>query len=138
MIEGVTTYLAINATSSSYGELAASWFNSVHGNIPVILGAFTMGMIGSIAYYAALRLGYTGGEQRDWLLKNFGSRQGGVAAFILIGGAVSTVFQLPEPDKFVAIQSFVLGVTWPIIVAQYSAKVTAPRPPEVDRLLGEG
>lgn len=119
---------------TTFGEFV-DWFKSVDKYLPILVGSFIVGMIGSGAYYAALRLGYTGGDQRDWFLKNFGGPKG-KSAFIFIGGAVATVFQLPELGGFVPIQAFVLGITWPFIVSQYVSKVSAPRPKEIEELMG--
>ncbi len=100
----------------------AKWFESIQQFTPHILGALIMGIIGSVAYYGALKIGFTGGEQREWLLKNFGGAAR-IAGFTIIGGSVAVAFQLPEPSSFVPIQAFVLGVTWPFIVAQYVTRV---------------
>lgn len=35
-----------------------------------------------------------------------------------MGGAIAAIFQIPENPNFVPIQAFVLGTTWPAIVAQ--------------------
>ncbi|MGB3347000.1 MAG: hypothetical protein WBA71_07145 [Candidatus Humimicrobiia bacterium] len=46
--------------------------------------------------------------------------------FILIGAAVSFIFQLPE--SFLApIQAFIIGTTWPTIVAQIISRQGASR-----------
>lgn len=103
----------------------AKWFESVQQFTPNIIGALIIGIIGSVAYYGALKIGFVGGELREWLLGNFDGAPR-IAGFTIIGGAVAVAFQLPQPDSFVPIQSFVLGVTWPFIVAQYVTRVVAP------------
>ena len=103
-------------------EAVTKWWELVDENVPNIIGAQIVGIIGSTAYYGALKLGFVGGQLRDWLLDNFDGGQR-VAGFIVIGGGVAVAFQLAQPDVFVPIQSFVLGVTWPFIVAQYVSRV---------------
>lgn len=97
------------------------WFQTASDNIPILLGSLIVGVIGSSGYYVALKIGYTGGEQREFYLRNFGGPIG-IIVFIVIGGFVATIFQLAQITSFVPIQSFVLGVTWPMIVAQYVSK----------------
>jgi len=55
--------------------------------------------------------------------------------YALIGGSVAIVFQIPELPTFIPIQSFVLGVTWPLLVAQYTSKSESTR--EKDKLIEE-
>lgn len=38
--------------------------------------------------------------------------------FLFMGGTVAAVFQLAEKGSFVPVQAFVLGTTWPSIIAQ--------------------
>lgn len=82
--------------------------------------AFLVGLVGSIAYYTSLRLGFIGGDQRDSILKLFGSGPL-IVWFSVIGGSVATIFQLAQGGSFAPIQGFVLGITWPILVGQYVA-----------------
>jgi hypothetical protein len=119
-------------------DTLSTWFASISSNVPILAGAFIVGAIGSLAYYAALKLGYAGGNQRDGILKNFASftKSYGVAVagFLFIGGAVATAFQAAQMETFTPVQSFVLGVTWPMIVAQYAAREPSGPPPEVNAL----
>lgn len=99
-----------------------NWFSSVHGSVPIIVGAFIIGMVGSLAYYVALRLGFVSAELVE---EKFNSKKTlGALGFIALGGAVAIVFQLPQMDAFTPIQSFVLGITWPFIVSQYASRAS--------------
>jgi len=98
---------------------------------PVPVQAFIVGMIGSLAYYTALRLGYIGGEQRTILLDLFDKRIM-IAWFCLIGGSIAAIFQLAQPATFAPIQALVLGVTWPTLIAQY---VTAAKEIEKEHFI---
>jgi hypothetical protein len=97
---------------------------------PVPVQAFIVGIIGSLAYYTALRLGYIGGEQRTVLLGLFD--RVAIVWFCLVGGCVASVFQLAQPGTFAPIQALVLGVTWPTLIAQY---VTAAREIEKEHFI---
>lgn len=115
---GVVAYLAnMSAQLLAKWDVFPDWLKT---NTASIVGSFMIGATGSGAYYASLRLGFTGGIYRDSYLKNFGNRFG-IVGFVIIGGGVAVVFQLAQISTFTPVQSFVLGITWPMIVAQYSA-----------------
>jgi len=86
----------------------------------VYFQGFLAGLVGSIAYYTSLRLGFVGGDQRDSILSLFGKGPL-IVWFAVIGGCVATIFQLAQGAPFAPIQGFVLGITWPILVGQYVA-----------------
>ena len=98
-----------------------SLFNQLFSSDLAYCQAFVAGLVGSIAYYTSLRLGFVGGDQRDSILNLFGSGYGLIAWFSVIGGSVATIFQLAQGGTFAPIQGFVLGITWPILVGQYVA-----------------
>jgi hypothetical protein len=98
--------------SQTLDQLIFSLFSN-----PIPVQAFIVGMIGSLAYYTALRLGYVGGEQSTALLRLFTRFL--VAWFCIIGGSIAAVFQLAQLTSFAPVQAFVLGVTWPTLVSQY-------------------
>lgn len=112
-----------------------NWFQTASQQIPILFGSLIVGMIGSAGYYVALNIGYTGGDQRKFYLENFGGTLG-IIIFIVIGGFVATIFQLAQPTTFVPIQSFVLGVTWPMIVAQYVSKADQLANSDIEKLKG--
>ncbi len=58
-------------------------------------------------------------DARGRILNHFGSwRSLKVPLYLASGGGVAMVFQLPEP-KLVPIQAFIIGCTWPAVVANY-------------------
>ena len=88
------------------------------------LGAFAVGIAGSIAYFTVVYFGFIGSgeDSRNFILKFFQSEDDSVSLrkivwYSLIGGTIATIFQLAE-SQFVPIQSFVLGTTWPSVVGQ--------------------
>lgn len=105
-------------------------FLSAHGPIP--LGAFLIGLVGSLSYYIALRLGFL---QGDRVLTNLQSNHGSIW-FVGVGGLVATVFQLAQPTSFAPVQSFVLGITWPTLVSEYLAG--KGKPTILDEITGGG
>ena len=105
-------------TDSTLWQMLATLFSSTSSAVQSLIGAFIVGMIGSGAYYSALKLGFINSE---WIEGKF-NRWWKLVGFVFLGGAVATVFQLPQADTFTAIQSFVLGITWPFIVSQYVSR----------------
>jgi len=99
--------------SPTLDQIFFSWFSN-----PIPVQAFVVGMVGSAAYYIALRLGFVGGEQRKTLLKLF--TPGMVFWFCVFGGSVAMVFQLAQISNFAPVQALVLGITWPVLVGQYT------------------
>jgi hypothetical protein len=85
--------------------------------------AALIGGIGSLAYFTTLAFGFVGNEE---LLGRFlpGRRTVGflqrllrVTWFTLIGASVAAIFQMPQ-EAAAPIQAFIVGTTWPSIVAQ--------------------
>jgi hypothetical protein len=91
-------------------------FFSIFSN-PVPVYAFIIGIVGSLAYYTALRLGYIGGENQASLLEVFDGWT--IVAFCLLGGGIAAIFQMAQPNAFAPIQALVLGITWPTLISQY-------------------
>jgi hypothetical protein len=98
--------------------LIGNWFLVNTPSTTVIVGALTMGTIGSTAYLVASKLGFIK-LNRNKKFKEIGYTK--ALGYASIGGAVAIVFQLPELPNFTPIQSFVLGITWPLLVAQYTS-----------------
>jgi hypothetical protein len=98
--------------------LMGKWFLDNILNTPAILGAIVMGTIGSTAYLVASKLGFVK-LNRNKKFEEIGYAKS--FGYALVGGAVATVFQIPELPNFIPIQSFVLGITWPLLVAQYTS-----------------
>jgi hypothetical protein len=90
--------------------------------LPAIWAA-AIGAGGSLAYFSALYYGFVQAEdvlRKLWptVGKTTTSRNVlRVFWFTLIGAAVSFTFQLPE-SNLAPIQAFIIGTTWPSIVAQ--------------------
>jgi len=85
--------------------------------------AFVIGMFGSGAYLVGIWVGLIGpfqsGRRLSPLLNGFRERWWAkVPLYTAGGGGVALVFQLPEPD-LVPIQAFIIGCTWPAVVANY-------------------
>ncbi len=111
-----------------------------------LFGSFLVGMLGSAAYFTALYFKFIGisDEQRGILLepfkeppsyarlfnsKPFSSKK--VLWYSIIGGFIAVVFQYDVPN-FVAVQSLILGATWPAVVSQFlSGRMVAPSQEEL-------
>ncbi|WP_299292092.1 hypothetical protein [Nitrosopumilus sp.] len=111
-------------------SLINGWLVENANNASAIVGSSIMGIVGSTAYLVASKLGF--------IKFNFNKKfqdigYGRAFGYSMIGGAVATVFQIPELPNFIPIQSFVLGITWPLLVAQYTSKTE--NTPEKDSLL---
>ena len=94
------------------------WLKSIDKYVPAIVGSFIVGVIGSTSYFVALKIGFI---TSDKIEEKF-QRTGAPVGFVIIGGAVAVIFQLPQAEVFTPIQSFVLGITWPFIVSQYVSR----------------
>ena len=105
--------------TNSIGSLIDGWFVQNTDNASAVIGASMMGIVGSTAYLVASKLGFIKINQNK-KFKDIGYSK--AIGYAMIGGAVATVFQIPELPNFIPIQSFVLGITWPLLVAQYSSK----------------
>jgi len=104
--------------------LITDWFFNETSNASVIIGALFMGTIGSTAYLVASKLGFIK-FNKNKNFENLGYLK--ASGYALVGGAVAIVFQIPELPNFIPIQSFVLGITWPLLVAQYTSKTEPSR-----------
>jgi hypothetical protein len=95
--------------------------------------AALIGGAGSLAYFSALFFGFIQGEEilaKLWptiktLRWHFKVLR--IFWFMLIGGAVAFIFQLPQGD-LAPIQAFIVGTTWPTIVAQILTSRQAESP----------
>ena len=93
-------------------------------NWEIAAWAALLGALGSLAYFTAMYFAFVGTND---LLGKFWVPGGGIGGgfanlfrvvwFALIGAAVSFIFQLPE-TTLAPIQAFIVGTTWPTIVAQ--------------------
>ena len=90
----------------------------------VALYAAGIGAAGSLAYASALYFGFIFAEdimKHLWPSRSDRERIGEnilrLLWFVLIGAAVSFIFQLPE-KTLAPIQAFIIGTTWPTIVSQ--------------------
>jgi hypothetical protein len=109
---------------------------------PILIKAFIVGALGSVAYITALYFKFIGGtdENRNIISGPFLRKDGGGISFAkiiwycFIGGCISVIFQIDVPN-FVAIQDFILGITWPAIVSQFlSGRMVYPNPEEISRV----
>ena len=86
--------------------------------------AAMIGGAGSLAYFSALFFGFIQGEEilaKLWPTVrsiNWYAKALRVIWFMLIGGAVAFIFQLPQGENLAPIQAFIVGTTWPTIVSQ--------------------
>ena len=112
------SYSQDSSSDVSTQEPILEWLNSIHSYVPAIVGSFIVGVIGSTGYFVALKLGFVTADKIEEKFKSTGAP----VAFVIVGGAVAVIFQLPQADVFTPIQSFVLGITWPFIVSQYVSR----------------
>jgi hypothetical protein len=104
--------------------------------------AFLVGSLGSAAYITALYYKFIGDndENRSIIIKPFCNPYSNYIDgrkciwYCAVGGCIAVVFQFDVPT-FVAVQSLILGATWPAIVSQFlSGRMAAPSPKELDSL----
>lgn len=115
------------------------------GNWEPSTWAAAIGAGGSLAYSAALFFGFVQSDavfKKIWptrLSKTQWQSLVRIFFFVLIGGVVSFIFQLPE-TKLAPIQAFIVGMTWPSIVAQTLAGRQGDSPKtirdQINELLG--
>ncbi|MBI2885748.1 MAG: hypothetical protein HYY02_00915 [Chloroflexi bacterium] len=106
------------------------------------LGALFTGILGSVAYFTALFLGFVGQtEGRNQLLSSFRRANGSlsapiVGAYVFVGGGIAVVFQIASP-AFAPVQSLILGATWPAVLIQWlSSQQTGENKQQVSQKLG--
>lgn len=119
--------------NSDPSVLIGKWFLDNTPNTSIIVGSLAMGTIGSTAYLIASKLGFIK-FNRDKKFVDIGYAKS--FGYALVGGAVATVFQLPELPNFTPIQSFVLGITWPLLVAQYTSSKIEPTKEKTNLMAG--
>jgi hypothetical protein len=104
--------------------------------------AFLVGALGSGAYITALYFKFIGDSDgnRDIIIKPFRKRYSTDISvnkcvwYSVVGGSIAVVFQVDVPN-FVAVQSLILGATWPAIVSQFlSGRMSAPSKQEQEEL----
>jgi hypothetical protein len=111
----------------------ATAFWASHALFRTLIAAIGLGGIGSGAYLGALLLGFLGGGPLDQLLPRFQrlTRRGEprpvlsilrIFVFVAFGSMVAFVFQFAQGAIFAPIQAFVLGASWPSVVAQILAR----------------
>lgn len=108
----------VTTQESTTRSFISDWLKSIRIYVPAIVGSFIVGVIGSAGYFVALKLGFITADKIEEKFKTTGAP----VAFVIIGGAVAIIFQLPQAETFTPIQSFVLGITWPFIVSQYVSR----------------
>ena len=106
--------------------------------------SFLVGSLGSAAYITALYFKFIGDsdDNRSIIFKPFCKKYTNDTAvlkclwYCVIGGFIAVVFQFDVPN-FVAVQSLILGATWPAIVSQFlSGRMASATKPELDKLNG--
>lgn len=115
----------VAAFSAWIFTFALSWNWVLIGRL---LGSFLVGCIGSGAYFTALYFKFVGRSdaQRKIILDPFIRYENDepkvsirkVVWYCCLGGSIAVVFQYSVPN-FVAIQSFIIGATWPSVVSQF-------------------
>lgn len=109
-----------------------------------LVGAFLVGALGSAAYITALHFKFIGvnDEERAIILDPFKDRYSFRSSvnfykcvwYSTVGGFIAVVFQFDVPN-FVAVQSLILGATWPAVVSQFlSGRMVVPSRDELDNL----
>lgn len=111
--------------------------------------AFAVGAIGSAAYITALYFKFIGetDDHRRIIMMPFQNLEGMLDGttirkmsvskcfwYCVVGGCIAVIFQFDVPN-FVAVQSLILGATWPAIVSQFlSGRMASPTSSELDLL----
>lgn len=108
--------------------------------------SFLVGFLGSAAYITALNFKFIGESDRHRkfvigpFLQQYSNQISKSKCFwyCIIGGSVAVVFQYDVPN-FVAVQSLILGATWPAVVSQFlSGRMTGPSAAEISDLVSSG
>jgi hypothetical protein len=105
-----------------------NWLNATY--------AALIGAAGSLAYFSGLYFGFIRAEEilaKLWppvRVIPWYSKVLRVIWFMAIGAAVAFTFQLPQ-DNLAPIQAFIVGVTWPTIVAQTLTTRQGESPQEI-------
>jgi len=104
--------------------------------------AFLVGFLGSGAYITALYFKFIGDndQNRSIIFQPFCQIYSNSVDmrkcfwYASVGGCIAVVFQFDVPT-FVAVQSLILGATWPAIVSQFlSGRMAAPSAQEINNL----
>jgi hypothetical protein len=133
--------LAIGAFLWLYREAMVSNISSIP-NWEILAAAGIIGMIGAIGYLCLLSFRFLQNDVVYGAICN-GSckihvRWGKTFLYAIMGGAIAIIFQIPEKGNFVPIQAFVLGTTWPAIVAQVLSGSQGQRKDQIkDEIMNE-
>lgn len=88
----------------------------------ILIGSAIIGMLGSAGYLCLLLYKFMQNDKVFQAICPGGckiyTRAGRIILYVIMGGAIAAIFQIPENPNFVPVQAFVLGTTWPAIVAQ--------------------
>ncbi len=107
-----------------------------------LIPSFLVGGLGSAAYITALYFKFVGDTDanRAIVTQPFRARISGNMSFLkcswycIVGGFIAVVFQFDVPT-FVAVQSLILGATWPAIVSQFlSGRMVNPKQEELQEV----
>lgn len=117
---------------SSLSDIAVGLMQAFQiSNIAIIIQAFIVGALGSAAYFSAIFFGFI---ENQGLLLNLCPFNRVCKAkliwYMAMGGVIASIFQLPEKQGFIPIQAFILGTTWPSIVAQILSGKVGPQETE--------
>lgn len=110
-----------------------------------IVYAFFVGGLGSFAYLTAVYFKFIGGNDNNRKIilepfyenNNFYSKLSFIKIFwySFVGGSIALVFQINVP-VFAAVQSLIIGFTWPMIVGQFlSGRMSLPTEDEREALI---
>ena len=111
-----------------------------------LVDSFFVGGLGSAAYITALYFKFIGDsdDNRSIIFAPFCKKTTNDTHILkciwycVIGGFIAVVFQFDVPN-FVAVQSLILGATWPAIVSQFlSGRMASPSKQEIEKLFGSG
>jgi hypothetical protein len=129
MVVSVVCAFVLVLPSDALGQVTDGLAGAQDAQIPLAhsysgFWAIGIGALGSAAYLYAAFTGFIGqdADARSRILAHLGggllAAAAKVAAFALIGGGVAMVFQLTE-HYLVPVQAFILGCSWPAVVANY-------------------
>lgn len=124
-------WISISSVISAFVVILSALI-AAHTGQAKLIGAFLVGFVGSAAYITALYFKFIGvdDKSRSIIMNPFCSN-GRVSKvkclwYACMGGCIAVIFQFDVPN-FVAIQSLILGATWPAVVAQFlSGRLASP------------
>lgn len=103
----------------NFTDTGINYLSQYNATLIIITQAFIVGSLGSAAYFSAVYFTFIENKSLcPILIPNSRVCKGKLLWYMAMGGVIALIFQLPERNGFIPIQAFILGTTWPSIVAQ--------------------